>query len=181
MNTVYYYEAGYGKRAGAFLIDSIIVFIPTIIFFFFFTKNQNVFLTGFVILEILTRLYFLLMNKFCNATIGKKIFKLKILNYNSEKKDEKLSWKNLILRQIFDIIVAIPQIVIPVISVLLINNWQGYQTFSYALDHYRSAPMGRFFMILSVIITFVEIIIMLINEENRCLHDLIAKTIVVEE
>ena len=181
MSNFYYYEAEYGKRIGAYLIDSIIILLPTLIFCICFSSNQNVFLIGFVLLQILCRLYFLLMNRFYNGTIGKKTLKIKIINYHSEEINEKIPWKNVILRQILDIICNIPQIVIPVISVLLINNWQGYQTFSYALKYYKSSPMGKFFMFLSVIITIVEIITMLKNEENRSLHDLIAKTIVVEE
>ncbi|GEM_PF-5365955 len=181
MSDFYYYEAGYGKRIGAYLIDSIIILLPTLIFCFYFSSNQNVFLIGFVLLQILCRLYFILMNRFYNGTIGKKLLKIKIINYHSEEINEKIPWKNVILRQILDIICVIPQIVIPVISVLLINNWQGYQTFSYALKYYKSSPMGKLFMFLSIIITILEIITMLKNEENRSLHDLIAKTIVVEE
>ncbi len=177
----YYYEAGYGKRIFAFLIDTIIIFLPTFIFCICFTSNQNVFLAGFVILQILSRLYFILMNRFFHGTVGKKILKLKVINYHGEDINEKIPWKNVILRQVLDIIYVTPQIVIPVISVLVINNWQGYQTFNYALNLYRSSPMGKFFMFLSIIITIAEIITMLINEENRSLHDLIADTIVVEE
>lgn len=113
--------------------------------------------------------------------MGKKIFRIKIIDIKSEDMNQKLSWKSVILRQILDIIVFIPQTVIPVIIVILIDNWQGYNTYSLALNYYNSSALGRIFSIFGGIIFLSEVITMLINEENRSLHDLIAHTVVVEE
>lgn len=179
MSDIFYYEAGYGKRIGAYLIDSFIVFIPPFILGLFFSENQTVFLFSFVMLQILSRLYFILMNKYFNGTLGKKLFNLKIINYENNTKN--LTWKMVILRQLFDIIVVIPQIIIPVISVILINNWEGYKTFSFALKFYKASLLGKCFLIVSCLISLAEIITMLINDENRSLHDLLAKTVVIEK
>jgi len=180
MSNKYYDEAGYGKRIGAYLIDSLFFLAFFLLFIRFFSENQNVFLIGFVFLQLLLRLYFILMNKYCRGTLGKKIFKLEIINFNEEKADDKLSWKTVLLRQLLDIITVIPEIIIPIISVILIDNWQGYQTFSLALRAYKASPLGFSFIIISSIITLAEIIILIINEENRSLHDLIAGTVVIE-
>lgn len=121
------------------------------------------------------------MNKFCNGTLGKKLFKLKIISVNCESLDQKLSWREVLIRQVVDLIYIVPQMTIPTLSVIIINDWKGYETFSYALDAYRTSPLGKLILSLSVIFTIADIITMLKNDENRSLHDLMAETVVIEK
>lgn len=121
------------------------------------------------------------MNKFCNGTLGKKLFKLKIISVNCESLDQKLTWREVLIRQVVDLIYIVPQMTIPTLSVIIINDWKGYETFSYALDAYRASPLGKLILSLSVIFTIADIITMLKNDENRSLHDLMAETVVIEK
>lgn len=180
MSDKYYYEADYGKRFGAYIIDCLILAIVNLISITFISSNQKLFIIGFIILQISNRLYFILLNKFCQRTLGKRIFKLKIINYDDEKINEKLSWKTVILRQLLDILVQIPQTIIPIIIIILLNNWQGYDTYNSSLTAYKESPLGRFLMLISFIISLAEVITMIINDENRKLSDLIAGTVVID-
>lgn len=180
MSNIYYYEAGYLKRIAAYLIDCLLLFFP-LLFCFHIDSNQNIFLTCFVLILLADRLYIILMNKFCNGTLGKKLFKLKIISVNCESLDQKLSWREVLIRQVVDLIYIVPQMTIPTLSVIIINDWKGYETFSYALDAYRTSPLGKLILSLSVIFTIADIITMLKNDENRSLHDLMAETVVIEK
>lgn len=95
-------------------------------------------------------------------TLGKKIFKIKVVNKN----DGKLSIKNIILRSLF--IYGIVTNLFNIIFVNLIN----YKYYSYG----------------NIIITYLEIIIITIcafmilyRKDGRGLHDLIAGTYVIRE
>lgn len=182
MSNVYYTEAGYFKRFMAFLLDCFLVMLlPTVLYAYSFPANKTAFIIGIVTIQIAGRLYFILMYKFFGTTLGKKIFKLKVINFHCEDISEKLSWKAVLLRQLLDIITLAPQIIIPVISLILYDTWEGYITYQMALNYYQVSLIGRLFACLSGIYSIASLIIMIVNDENRTLDDLIAGTVVIEE
>lgn len=74
MSELLYYEAGYGKRIGATLIDSAIIFIPQFLYGIFFSVNQNVFFNRFCITFALQQAVFHLDEQIFWSNLGKENF-----------------------------------------------------------------------------------------------------------
>ncbi|QGH33625.1 RDD family protein [Gracilibacillus salitolerans] len=95
--------AGFWMRFWAYLVDLIIVFsingILLVPFKFFndgFTMDIGFWTVTGIISSIVFYLYFLLMTRFYNQTLGKMIFGLRVIREDSQS----LSWSDLIFREI---------------------------------------------------------------------------------
>lgn len=100
--------AGFFVRLSAYIIDCIIVGIALLIlripkFFVYMMKPELFFVKPIlfkfsifdIVIYILGLTYFVLMTYYCGATLGKKLFKLKVCN----NVDEKLSLFTIIYRE----------------------------------------------------------------------------------
>lgn len=113
-------------------------------------------------------LYFVVFAYFTNGqTLGKKLFKLKIVDKNNNK----VTFKNLIFRSIVNgstLFMGINIIVIIQLLSLLINNYNIYFYFN------------MFVTSISFIIDIVILILLIVNKEHRSIDDIMGKTKVVD-
>lgn len=113
-------------------------------------------------------LYFVIFAYFTNGqTLGKKIFKLKIVN----SYDKKVSFKNLSIRSLLNGSSFFFGVNIIIIIQLLLLFIKNYQVYFY---------INMFVTLLSFIIELISLILLISNKEHCSLDDIIGKTKVVD-
>lgn len=84
-SVIVYKKASFGKRALAFLIDSIVISVPTMAIAHFALYDNEL---AFALTSPLFTFYFVLMESTSlQATLGKKMLGLKVIKVNGQKPD----------------------------------------------------------------------------------------------
>jgi len=153
-----------GKRFGALIIDSILLAIVNAVFSFvlIFLTDTNSILQ--FIISALTNLiyvfYFILLHAYYGQTIGKIIFRVKVV----DDSESPINFGQSVLR-------SMPQLIPALFVATLVNP-----------NLYEDSSIQVVSIIISVaagIFGVADIVVCLVNEKRRALHDFIAGTIVV--
>ena len=167
---------GFWVRFGALLLDGLILAPISIgLNYFNITSWKSSLLL--VLITVIGTAYKPFMEFTYGATFGKMALKLKVTNTNFEK----ANLMEILLRNVFHIA---PQVVTLLISVGSIYNnsdfesvssWSEYTGFvqQFSVMQYTSYASG--------IITIIDAIVLITDEQKRSLHDRIGGTLVIDQ
>ncbi|MFJ7827065.1 RDD family protein [Psychrobacillus sp. NPDC096623] len=124
--------AGFWIRFWAYTVDILILasigmlLIKPIFRLFSLELNNPVWYAPFTIITaVIFYAYFVLMTKFCNQTVGKMIFGIRVIS----KDGEKLKWSNVIFREWIGRLICVIPLNIPYIVVAFTPKKQGVHDF----------------------------------------------------
>jgi uncharacterized RDD family membrane protein YckC len=155
-------HAGFWKRFFAFIIDGIIVGVPTFIFSLllkdiFLRLGENLWYIGFIILG----LYFVPFNSDIGKgqTLGKKILKIRVVHGKGE-------------------FLTIPQSFFRycILSLVIFSSGMGMSIYSLTGDFQIIATI---YSILAIFVFFGVVILLIFNKDKRGLHDYLVNTMVI--
>lgn len=159
-----------GKRFGAMLIDGIlvgIVTVPVMIFNVFDLRTSYI----FILFSLAGMLYKPLMEYKYGATLGKMAVSIRVIDYSGAP----ITFQQAFLRSIFNLIsqtLSLITMIMIVSSGLQIDTLQQY---SQVLEE---QPLNRISQAFNLLI-LADYIPAFFDKQKRCLHDRIARTLVV--
>ena len=158
-------------RFWALFIDGIILnIIDKLMEQINFSGNQIGVLIITLISLNLPYVYSVWMHGKYGQTLGKIVFKIRIMDFKSE---EKINYHQALMRDIVPIIL----VNLFFIASTIITWGVDFTTYSFTTFGYIIMFVPGFMLI---IWSILEIITMLFNPKNRALHDLIAETVVIK-
>lgn len=115
------------------------------------------------------------MEFYYGATLGKMALRLKVVNLDFEQPD----LQTVLLRNIFHIV---PSLVLALLSISMYNDPDFVDVSSYTeyAAFGQKFVASQFISICSAVLTFVEAIMIGVDDQKRSLHDRIAGTYVIE-
>jgi uncharacterized RDD family membrane protein YckC len=172
--------AGFWRRLGAFLID-LLINAPIIIATFYI---QNLNRLNFLYTLIPSYGFYIFYNFYLvrryEGTPGKRIVKIKI----KQKDGKRITWKEVILREIVNLVLSGMTSLAYLIAVLQLSD----NTFESLPWLKKSVEISKFYPVwqkpvewLFNIWIWSEFVILLTNKRRRALHDYIAGTLVIKE
>jgi uncharacterized RDD family membrane protein YckC len=172
--------AGFWRRLGAFLIDLLIIAPITISIFYI----QNLHRLNFLFTLVPSYGFYIFYNfylvKRYEGTPGKRIAKIKI----KQKDGKRITWKEVILREIVNLVLSVMGSLAYLIAVLQLSD----STFESLPWLKKSVEISKFYPVWQKPVTWLnniwiwgEFIILLTNKRKRALHDYIAGTLVIKE
>jgi uncharacterized RDD family membrane protein YckC len=169
--------AKFWTRAGAYLIDAVIIIIITLPTSKYNIQNYKSF-SFYLVITIIAILYKPLMESFFGATLGKLLLDLKVTNLNYNR----IGLKQSFVRS--SILIVPTMLYIPIYFFAFNNpdmkNIISLIDFSEALASYY--PIQNIISNLMMIILLIDIVVLLIDKTKRqvSLHDQIGKTYVIK-
>lgn len=150
------------KRFLALLFDGFFFVICSVVISYFRQFNNVPIVTALVLL-----IYKPSMEHIFGATLGKMVFKLNVTSVDFQKP----SLLQILLRHIFMILSQIPKML------FLMLSFDLFQVLDLDFLPRRLARNDLFFLLLFLI----DAVVYIFNSNHQALHDLIAKTIVIEK
>lgn len=137
----------------------------------------------FIFIQVITILFKYIYNIFIpqkySGTLGKLIFKIRILKLNNQKIGLKESFFRYLINFLWDLCISI--ITINIIINTSDELYNDFNTFK-EWNNYLSSSEPKYLIILTILINlwiFSEYFVLLLNKKKRGLQDYIAGTIVV--
>ena len=172
--------AGFWKRFLANLVDSIVLFLVSLPFYFLFSKSK---VMAIILTLPLTFLYFAYTVYFhgrWGKTLGKMSVKIRVILVDSRP----IKWKNAFLRSSVDFGFALITSIGTIMALFVIST-NEYLSLNWLEQASGLQPLQtmffRFVSFAAMIWTYSEVIVLLFNKKNRAIHDFIAGTVVVHE
>ncbi|PRP65974.1 RDD family protein [Nonlabens agnitus] len=167
---------GFGPRLGAYLLDVLFLIVPAAMVDFYNLAYPRSFWL-YLLICIITMAYKPILEGLYGATWGKMILYIKVVDYDGGK----INAAQAILRSVFTISKNL--ILLPVYYFIFNDSYllsmESY--FDFSTEMVARYPMINIISGISVLITFVELIALLMDQPYwRAIHDRIAKTYVVE-
>jgi uncharacterized RDD family membrane protein YckC len=152
------------RRFGALVIDSILLGIGNLIISYalrlLIESNPTILWIAISLLNLMTVFYFILLHNFYGQTIGKKIAGVKVI----DDSESPINFGQSVLR-------SLPQL-IPALFTLTIINPNLYA-------EEGTSIISSIILYAAGIFNIFDIVVCLVNEKHRALHDYIAGTIVI--
>ena len=172
--------AGFAPRALALFIDSAI-WIPINIVFhsFFIGKTDSMALVSYLLLTVFSLAYPVVFHAQWGQTLGKMVSRIMVTGL----KGERIGYSKATLRSSVDILLM-SLYVSGVVS--MFATWQGPELSSLSYMELNASIRERnaasdLWLTLGLIWTGSELIVLLLNEKRRALHDFIAGTVVIHK
>jgi uncharacterized RDD family membrane protein YckC len=165
---------GFWVRFGAMIVDGLVL-APLTVSVSYFNVISWKSSGALIVLTLLSVMYKPFCEFYYGATLGKMALRLKVVNLQFEK----ANLEEVLLRNIFHIV---PSLIVLAFSIVLYNEpefqeidgYMEYATFSQQFSYLNIVTY------LSAIITLVDGIMLIADNQKRSLHDRIGKTFVVE-
>ncbi len=171
--------AGFGPRCLAIFIDTLIYF-PI----YFLEKIIYPDQTGAMVVAVLLNLsgviYFILMLGLCGQTVGMMATKIKVVRLDLSP----LRWSNAVLRYIVNVFLSVLYLYVEICllaqagpEIFTKNLFEIQMSLTRLDDSFES--FMHYFLALSYAWTLSELVVLLLNEKKRAIHDYIGGTVVV--
>lgn len=172
--------ADFWTRLGAQFID-FLIFSSLVFFGLFISRhNLNYYLISNIFFLFFINWYQIFLLKKYGATPGKKILNITVTNIDNSK----LLWKDVILRNLFNIISNSIFYILIIFSILKADSLKfenlGLLKKMNYINDINSIP-HTIMQYSTYLWVLINIVCVIINKKNRAIHDLIAGTIVVNK
>ncbi len=166
------------KRIAAALIDSLFFILPTLLSFKF---NTNIILSEvtMIALGIIGVLYKVILTYRYGGTIGKLAMKIRVVNCDLQR----VTLKQSVLRVIVDAILLVINWTIRVLAIseIGLDNFTTLTNLERGKLIIETSVLYPIYMKVNQFWSISNVLSVLINSNNRALHDFIAGTIVVKK
>lgn len=171
--------AGFWKRFCAGIVDAIIL-MPLGFFFAWLQGFDRMLAIGIVVpSSVLFAMYNVWFNARFGGTLGKLVVGIRIAKPNGTRIGWPEAWK----RSAVDLAFAIVFLVFTVWALLQVDPEQysslGFMDRGRLLGTYQPAWFTNGFIMLPEVWTWSELLVLLLNQRRRAIHDFIAGTVVV--
>ncbi|HLL14084.1 MAG TPA: RDD family protein [Pyrinomonadaceae bacterium] len=171
--------AGFWQRFAAAWIDTFVLFIPILFFWWLQSVSRPVAIAALLPHAFLLYAYEIYFHGRSGQTIGKKNQNIRVVSLDGGH----ISWKQAFLRSSVGVGMGFLSMISLLVALLKITDEEFANLGWLELSSRQSeiAPFSMEIAVATMIWAWSEVVIMLLNRKRRALHDFIAGTVVVDE